>query len=100
MQKKYAPKGAHKGQPNNNSIHAQRQRLLNGLIEAGEAGLTTIQLREQYDIMAPAPRVYELRHQQGHNIATAWNYEANAQGNRHRNARYILMPGKYKGVAA
>lgn len=59
-------------------------------------GVTIIEAREHHDIMAPAPRVFELRHDNGKNIATIYTQAVNAQGNRHTNARYVLMPGEWK----
>lgn len=100
MKKRNAPKGANVKPLHNNSTEAQRQRLLKALTEVGSDGLTTIQLREQYDIMAPAPRIFELRWNLGYNIQTIWDRDRNAQGHDHPTARYILFPGKWQGVAA
>ncbi len=98
--KKATPKGSPKqSQHNSNSTHHQRQRLLDGLRHAGPSGLSTIELREQHDIMMPAARVHELRHRQGLNIHTVWDRECNAQGNEHPCGRYILFPGKWEGAA-
>jgi hypothetical protein len=43
----------------------QRQRILERL-RLGPA--TTIELREELDVMAPAPRIHELRHNDGYEI--------------------------------
>jgi hypothetical protein len=79
----------------NSSLQAQRSRLLAALKIAGSTGLTTIQAREEHDIMMPAARVFELRYRQGWNIETVWTLARNAQGNKHRVARYVLLPGTY-----
>ena len=100
MIKRNAPKGANVKSLHNNSTEAQRQRLLRALTSVGGEGLTTIQLREQYDIMAPAPRIFELRWNLGHNIQTIRDKDSNAQGNIHSTARYVLLSGAWKGVAA
>ena len=52
---------------NDTSAHAQRQRLLKFLIEAGS--VTTVYARDSLGIMSPAPRVLELR-ERGYNINT------------------------------
>jgi hypothetical protein len=55
------PKSSRKrGGVNGNSIAAQRQCVLDGLRESSN-GLTTIELREKFDVMMPAARVHELR---------------------------------------
>ena len=69
---------------------AQRKRALTAL-EQSNSGLTTIELREQFDCIAPAARVYELRHNLGKNIQTINSIATNAQGNSHRAARYVLL---------
>lgn len=93
MEKRNAPKGA---KTQNHSTSVQRLRVLSALEEAEGEGLTTIELREQYDVMAPAPRVHELRWQFGYNIQLLWSKAANAQGNIHSCGRYFLLPGKWK----
>lgn len=85
--KEHAPKDA---KTLNHSTAAQRTRLLKALKIANQEGVTTIQAREQLDIMSPASRVQELR-EQGYNIQTVWTTGENAQGNKHRNARYVLV---------
>ena len=77
-----------------NSLIVQRARLLRRLkIEP----VTTIQARHELDILAPAPRIYELRHKFGHNILTYWQVEETPEGKPHRVALYVLLSGKYKG---
>ncbi|MCV6614968.1 MAG: helix-turn-helix domain-containing protein [Cellvibrionaceae bacterium] len=76
-----------------NSTTAQRDRLRLALEQAGPKGITTLEAREGLDIMAPAPRIYELRHNYGYEIATLPGDGKNAQGNRHRCGRYVLING-------
>jgi len=80
----------------NNSTTAQRQRLLECLQIVGGQGITTIQAREVLDIISPAPRVHELRWIEGKNVATLWDIDLNAQGKKHRVARYVLLSGSWK----
>ena len=49
------------------STLAQRQKILNYLIKNGS--INTLFARDRLNIMAPAPRIKELR-EQGHNIFT------------------------------
>jgi len=84
---------------NNNSTAGQRQRLINAVKDRGQRGLTTIYARERLDCMHAAGRIEELR-KLGWNIATVWTTTVNAQGNKHRNARYVLMSTQKKKVAA
>lgn len=99
MRKNKTPgKGGSSGNGSNgNSLSAQRQRTIGGLQETLN-GLNTIELREQYDVMMPAARVHELRWEFGFNIQRFWDYCINAQGNKHRVARYVLFPGKWVGA--
>jgi helix-turn-helix protein len=80
------------------SLAAQRQCVINALRESVN-GLTTIELREKFDVMMPASRVHELRWQYGFNIEKIPTHDTNAQGNRHSVARYVLLSGKWKGAA-
>ncbi|MFM0334762.1 helix-turn-helix domain-containing protein [Paraburkholderia strydomiana] len=71
-----------------NSADDQRARLL----EALQAGpLTTLEIRSRLDILAPAPRVFELRHM-GKNIVTTWTEQPTDGGRMHRVASYALHP--------
>jgi hypothetical protein len=79
----------------NNSLAAQRQCVIDAL-RSSPNGLTTIELRERFDVMMPAARVHELRWMFGCNIARIWDHDTNAQGNRHIVARYVLFPGKWR----
>ena len=80
------------------SLAAQRQCVIDALREAPN-GLTTIELRERFDVMMPAARVHELRWEYGFNIARIWDQDTNAQGNRHSVARYVLLPGTWRAAA-
>jgi len=79
-----------------NSLVAQRARLLQRL---KIAPVTTIQARHELDIFAVAPRIYELRHNFGHNIHTHWRVDITPEGKSHRVALYVLLSGKYQGSA-
>ena len=83
-------------QPKDNSTSEQRIRLLAAL---RKHPVSTIHARDELDIMAPAPRVFELRHNRGLNIITDWKTEPTACGRNHRVAEYILLPGKWEGKA-
>lgn len=82
-------------QLDNNTNQSQRQRLLDWL--RSEGTITTIQAREELNIMMPAARIYELRLKDGFNIKTVWTTETTDKGYPHRVARYILSPRKKKG---
>ncbi len=82
----------------NHSAAIQREKILNYLKEHGSA--TTIELRHKLDILAPAPRVHELRHEQNHNIKTTWSHDENPDGTVHRVGLYSLHEGLYKEVRA
>lgn len=100
MKRKTAtPKSSRKRtQPHRNSAAAQRKCVIEAL-RAFPKGLTTIELRERFDVMMPAARVHELRWRYFHNIKTISVRDTNAQGNTHRVARYVLRSGKWRGVA-
>lgn len=76
----------------------QQARILKALEQAGPQGMSTINLREELDIMHPGGRVMELR-EVGHVIETIWTETENAQGHKHRCARYVLLAGKQEGGA-
>lgn len=97
MKKGHSPKkAASTTVPSNcNSYAAQRQRMIEAL-RTVPGGITTLEFREQYDVMAPAPRVFELRHDYGHNIQKEMVRGVNAQGNWHRTALYTLQSGPWK----
>jgi hypothetical protein len=68
---------------------SQRQRILAWLLCYHT--LTTLQVRQELDIMHPAGRVQELRGQ-GHNIITHWAIDDSGKA-KHRVARYMLLAG-------
>lgn len=71
----------------NNNAAAQRARVL----EAMRSGpKSTIQLRRDWDVLAPAARVLELK-RHGFEILTQWVHEATDCGELHRVAMYVLM---------
>jgi len=81
-------------QVNFNASAAQRQRLLTAMQSMPE-GITTIAAREVLDVIAPAPRIFELRHVYDLNIQTIWDTDSDVLGHSHRVARYVLFPGKW-----
>ena len=99
MKKKRPPAGSQSHTANSNAAAAQCQRLLEALRLAGSDGLTTIQIREQLDIMMPAARVHELRWGQGLNITLVWSHDRNAQGKHHTCGRYVLLAGKWRAAS-
>lgn len=74
------------------SSSAQLQRLLAWL---REKPITTIQARGALNILAPAARIWELRHKEGHNIVTHWVNDVTIEGKKHRVAQYVLLSGKF-----
>lgn len=71
---------------------SQRSRILNRL-KIGPA--TTTQLRREDDVMMPAARIYELRHNENYNIKSHFVNESNENGIVHRVGKYVLHDGKY-----
>lgn len=71
-----------------NSVFAQRLRILDWFIN--KPTLTTLQARQELDVMHPAGRINELR-QRGHKIITHWSNEPTASGEFRRIARYVLI---------
>ena len=99
MTNKKAPEGAKlKKRRKDNSLAAQRQCVIDALRNAAD-GLTTIELREHFDVMMPASRIYELRWLYGYNIVRTRVHDTNAQGHSHNVARYVLLPGKWRETA-
>ena len=78
------------------SLAAQRARLLKHLREVGT--LTTLQAREQLNIMHPGGRVLELR-EAGHRITTTWTWDRDHEGRPHRVGRYALVTKPLEVVA-
>ncbi len=72
----------------NYSINAesQRNRLLARLLISP---ITTLQAREELDIMNPSQRVFELK-ALGHNIKTHWETVDTGKA-KHRVASYVLL---------
>jgi hypothetical protein len=85
-----APPPAHQ-QPtrhqDNNSAAAQRGRVLVALRSGPKS---TLHLRRDCDVLAPAARVLELK-QRGHHILTHWVNEPTDCGKLHRVALYVLL---------
>ena len=75
------------------TVSAQRKRILDYLRKHGSA--TTIDIRHKLDVLAPAPRVHELRHKDNVNIKTTWDEAVNPDGGNHKVGRYVLGEGKY-----
>lgn len=73
-----------------NSASSQRKRFSDAMEREQGKGVTTIQAIEELDIMRPGARICELR-KMGAKILTIWTTSVNAQGKKHRNARYVLM---------
>jgi Helix-turn-helix domain len=72
----------------NNSLPAQRQTVLDALEKAPR---TTIELREQFDIISPPARIFELK-ARGYNIVKESIEATTAQNRKHKNiARYFLI---------
>lgn len=70
-----------------NSAAAQRATALDLLRISPK---TTIQLRRDGDILAPAARILELR-RRGFDILTQWVQQATDCGKLHRVALYVLL---------
>ena len=75
------------------SLGAQRKRLIERL---QKCPCSTIEARHELDILAVAPRIFELRHWYGYNIQTRYTTAVNPGGCTHKVAYYMLFPGKYK----
>lgn len=74
-----------------NSRSSQRARILKHFKECPR--LSTIQAREQYGIMSPAPRIKELR-AQGYNIVTQRITEHDSNGVPHCMGLYVFQDKK------
>ncbi|HIB84127.1 MAG TPA: hypothetical protein EYO59_05900 [Chromatiaceae bacterium] len=99
IQKKSPPKQAQKGHKeqnhtNNASAADQRKRLLKWL--RSNRLITRFEAENQLDIIALAPRVWELRHNYGLNIHTHWLTKDTPTGRPHRIASYALLLGKFR----
>lgn len=71
----------------------QRSRLYAYLKE--HKHISTLTARTELDILAPAPRILELR-RDGVNIVTQWKVEDTPKGT-HRIADYVLLSGGENG---
>ncbi|MBK9668433.1 MAG: hypothetical protein IPO61_22280 [Gammaproteobacteria bacterium] len=71
------------------SAGEHRRRLLLAALRLGP--VTTLNIREQVNVIHPAARVLELR-ERGYRIVTTWTHEPDAWGCGlpHRIARYAL----------
>jgi hypothetical protein len=70
-----------------NSTNAQQQRLLSALKESPKS---TIELRRDYDILAPAVRIFELK-KKSYQIITNRVQQATDCGKLHLVAYYTLL---------
>lgn len=82
-----APKEMHPKSKAGNDAAAQRLRTID-LLRTGPK--STLQLRRDGDILAPAARILELK-RRGFDILTNWVHEATDCGKLHRVALYVLM---------
>ena len=83
-----APKKLHaQSKATDNSAAAQRAKALD-LLRSGPK--STLQLRRDGDILAPAARILELK-RRGFEIITQWVHQATEGGKLHRVALYVLM---------
>ena len=82
-----APKELHSKSKAGNDAAAQRLRALD-LLRNGPK--STIQLRRDGDILAPAARILELK-RRGFDILTQWVQQATECGKLHRVALYVLL---------
>lgn len=70
-----------------NSLHNQRLKLINWLLERGS--ITTKQAQLHLDIYYPPARIKELR-RAGYLINTLWDSWTSEHGIKHRIGRYVL----------
>jgi hypothetical protein len=80
---------------------AQRTRLLDWLQKKGS--ITTLEARSHLDILMPAARIYELRHNEYYNIQLYWVDDLTDAGVRHKVGKYVLQSGQWqppKGLVA
>lgn len=70
------------------SSPTQRQRLLERL---RKSPVTTVEMRHKLNIMAPAARIFELRHHYGHEIRKDMVRDYTPEGFKNRFARYALV---------
>jgi hypothetical protein len=72
---------------NDNSVHNQRLKLLDYLLEHNS--VTTKKAQTDLDIYYPPARIKELR-KAGYLINTVWDYWTSEHGIKHRIGRYVL----------
>ena len=83
---------------NNNTSHNQRLRLLDYLKTHGT--ITTLQARGLLDILAPAARIFELRHNYGYRINKVDISDYTEAKRKHTGiAKYVLVNDKASEVA-
>lgn len=85
-----APKDAQSENFNDTSLAAQQSRILAALEAAGPFGLTTLECRNEYNILHPAGRIKELR-ELSYIILTKWDRQNDHHDRPHRIARYVLI---------
>lgn len=71
------------------NTQSQKHRLLNYLKAHGR--ITTLQARNELDILMPATRIFELK-ADGHNIVTYLRHADTGLGLHQKIAEYVLMP--------
>ena len=82
----------------NNTTHNQRLRLLGYLKTHGT--ITTLQARSELDILAPAARIFELRHYYGYRINKIDVDDYTEAQRKHTGiAKYVLVSEKANEVA-
>ena len=82
----------------NNTSHNQRMRLLDYLKTHGT--ITTLQARSELDILAPAARIFELRHYYGYRINKVDIVDYTEAKRKHTGiAKYVLVSEKVSEVA-
>ena len=82
----------------NNTSHNQRLRLLDYLKTHGT--ITTLQARSLLDILAPAARIFELRHNYGYRINKVDIADYTEAKRKHTGiAKYVLVSEKANEVA-
>lgn len=72
-----------------NSADSQRSRILEWFRTCST--LTTLQARQQLDVMHPAARVQELK-SQGYKIDTVRTTDTTPEGKVHSVAKYVYQP--------
>ena len=82
----------------NNTSHNQRLRLLDNLKTHGS--IPTLQARSLLDILSPAARIFELRHNHGYRIKKVGIADYTDAKSKHMGiAKYVLLSEKASEVA-